>query len=39
MTFVSGYRMIFYMFKLEHIYNQILCNTMVLSSTNIIVSK
>ena len=35
MTFVSGYRMIFYLFKLEQqIYNSILCNTMVLSSTS-----
>ena len=39
MTFVSGYRMVFDLFKLEQIYNSILCNTMVLSSTFIIVSK
>ena len=39
MTFVSGYRMVFNLFKLEQIYNSILCNTMVLSSTPIIVSK
>ena len=39
MTFVSGYPMIFDMFKLEQIYNSILCNTMVLSSTFIIVPK
>ena len=31
MTFVSGYRMIFNLFKLEQIYNSILCNKMVLS--------
>ena len=29
----------FNLFKLEQIYDSILCNTMVLSSTNIIVSK
>ena len=28
MTFVSGYRMIFNLPKLEQIYNSILCNTM-----------
>ena len=39
MTFVSGYRMIFNLFKLEQIYNSILCNTVVLSSTIIIGSK
>ena len=39
MTFVSGYRMIFNVLKLEQIYNLILCNTIVLSSTIIIVSK
>ena len=39
MTFVSGYRMVFSLFKLEQIYNSILCNTMVLSSTTIIISK
>ena len=39
MTFVSGYRMVFNLFKLEQIYKSILCNTMVLSSTFIIVSK
>ena len=39
MTFVSGYRMLFNLFKLEQIYNSILCNTMVLSSTIIIVPK
>ena len=39
MTFVSGYRMIFNLFKLEQIHNEILCNTMVLSSKIIIVSK
>ena len=35
MTFVSGYRMVFNLFKLEQI--TILCNTM--ASTTIIVSK
>ena len=39
MTFVTGYRMIFNLFKLEQIYNSILSNTMVLSSPIIIVSK
>ena len=39
MTFVSGYRMIFILFKLEQMHNSILCNTMVLSATSIIVSK
>ena len=39
MTFVSGYRVIFNLFKLEQIYKSILCNTMVLSSTIIIVQK
>ena len=39
MTFVSGYQMIFNLFKLEQIYKSIKCNTMVLSSTIIIVSK
>ena len=39
MTIVSGYRPIFDLFKLEHIYNSILCNTMVLSSKIIIVPK
>ena len=39
MTFVSGYRMIFHLLILEQIYNSILCNTMVLSSTLNIVSK
>ena len=39
MTFVSGYQMVFNLFKLEQIYNSILCNTMVLSSAIIIVSK
>ena len=39
MTFVSGYHMVFNNFKIEQIYNSILCNTMVLSSTIIIVSK
>ena len=39
MTFVFGYWMVFNLFKLEQIYNSILCNTMVLSSTIIIVSK
>ena len=39
MTSVSGYRMLFNLIKLEQIYNSILCNTMVLSSTIIIVSK
>ena len=34
MTFVSGYWMIFNLFKLEQIHNSILCNT-----TIIIVSK
>ena len=32
MMFVSGYRMIFNLLKVEQIYNSILCNTMVLSS-------
>ena len=39
MTFVSGYCMIFNLFKLEQIYNSILRNTMVLSSAIIIVPK
>ena len=39
MTFASGYQMIFNLFKLEQIYNSILCNTMMLSSTIFIVSK
>ena len=39
MTFVSGYQMIVNLFKLEQIYNSILCNTVVLSSTIIIVPK
>ena len=39
MTFVSGYRAIFNLLKLEQIYNSILCNIMVLSSAIIIVSK
>ena len=39
MTFVSGYRVVFNLFKLEQIYNSILCNTMVLATTTIIVSK
>ena len=39
MTFVSGYWMVSNLFKLEQIYNAILCNTMVLSSTIIIVSR
>ena len=39
MISVSGYRMIFNLLQLEQIYNSILCNTMVLSSTIIIVSK
>ena len=39
MTFVSGYRMIFDLLKLEQIYNSILCNAMMLSSTIIIISK
>ena len=39
MTFVSGYWIAFNLFKQEQIYNSILCNTMVLSSTIIIVSK
>ena len=40
MTFDSGYRMIFFnLFKLEQIYNAILCNTAVLSSKIIIVPK
>ena len=37
MPFVSGNRMFYSLFKLEQIYNSILCNTMVLSSTIIIV--
>ena len=39
MTFVSGYRMIFNLFKLEQIYYSVLCNTMVLSSKIIIDPK
>ena len=39
MTFVSGYRVIFNLFKLEQIYNSILFNTMMLSSTITIVTK
>ena len=39
MTFVTGYWMIFNLFKLEQIYNAILCNAMVLSSTITIVPK
>ena len=39
MTFVLSYRMIFNLFKLEQIYNSILRNIMVLSSTIIIVPK
>ena len=39
MTFVSGYWMLFNLFRLEQIYNSILCNTMVLSSKIIVVSK
>ena len=39
MTFVSGYRLIFNLFKLKQLYNLILFNTMVLTSTIIIVSK
>ena len=39
MTFVSGFRMIFNLFKLAQIYNSILCNTMLLSFTIIIVPK
>ena len=39
MIFVSVYRMIFNLLKLEQIYNLILRNTMVLSSTVIIVLK
>ena len=39
MTFVSGYWMIFNLLKLQQIYNSILYNKMVLSSTIIIVSK
>ena len=39
MTFVCGYRMVFNLFKLEQVYNSILCNTMVFSLTIIIVSK
>ena len=38
MTFASGYRN-FNFLKLEQIYNLILCNIMMLSSTIIIVSK
>ena len=39
MTFVSGYQMIFNLFKLEQIYNSILCYTMELSSTILMVLK
>ena len=39
MTFVSGYWMIINLLKLQQIYNSILCNTMVLPLTIIIVSK
>ena len=37
MTFITGYRMIFNLLKLEQIYSSILRNSMVLSSTIIIV--
>ena len=36
---MAGYRANFNLFNLEQIYNSILCNSMVLSSTIIIVSK
>ena len=39
MTFVSGYWMIFNLLKLEQIYNSVICKTMVLSLTIIVVSK
>ena len=39
MTFVFGYRMALNLFKIEQIYNSILCNTIVLSSTIILFSK
>ena len=39
MTFVSSYRKGFNLFKLEQIYNSILYNTMVLSSTIILDPK
>ena len=39
MTFVFGYWMIFNLLKVEQIYFSNICNTMVLSSTIIIVSK
>ena len=39
MIFVSGYRMILSLFKLDQLCYSILCNTMVLSSTIIIVPK
>ena len=39
MTFVSGYRMVFNLFKLEQIYNSVICKTMVLSSTIITVIR
>ena len=39
MTFVSGYWIILNLFKLAQIYNSILCNTIVLSSTIITVPK
>ena len=39
MTFVSGDHMIFNLLKQEQIYNSILCNTIVLLSTIIIVPK
>ena len=39
MTFVSGYRVLFILFELEQIYNSILCNTRMLSSTATIVPK
>ena len=39
MTVVSGYQIGFNLFKLEQIYNSILCNTMVLSLTIIIVTN
>ena len=39
MTFVTGFWMIFNLLKLEQIYSSILRNTIVLSSTIIIVPK
>ena len=39
MTFVSGYQIIFNLFKLEQMNNSLLCTTMVMSSKIIIFPK